>query len=100
MTVIATKRIVLVLGGGGLKGFAHIGVLRALAERGIEPSLLAGAGGRVCSGGGIIDNLPVTIASQGIDAVIAVDVGSARSRRGKTCSLMASVPYTRARRRP
>ena len=28
-----SKRIALVLGGGGLKGFAHIGVLRALAER-------------------------------------------------------------------
>ncbi len=36
------RRIALVLGGGGLKGFAHIGVLRALGERGIIPSLLAG----------------------------------------------------------
>ncbi|MBA2706427.1 MAG: patatin-like phospholipase family protein [Gemmatimonadaceae bacterium] len=35
-------RIALVLGGGGLKGFAHIGVLRALAERGIEPAVFAG----------------------------------------------------------
>jgi NTE family protein len=32
----------LVLGGGGLKGFAHIGVLRALGERGIKPALFAG----------------------------------------------------------
>ncbi len=30
------------LGGGGLKGFAHIGVLRALAERGIKPVVYAG----------------------------------------------------------
>ena len=30
------------LGGGGLKGFAHIGVLRALEERGIRPALYAG----------------------------------------------------------
>ena len=37
-----SKRIVLVLGGGGLKGFAHIGVLRALEERGIVPDLFAG----------------------------------------------------------
>lgn len=37
-----TKRIGLVLGGGGLKGFAHIGVLRALEERGIVPDMLAG----------------------------------------------------------
>ena len=35
-------RIALVFGGGGLKGFAHIGVLRALAERGIRPALVAG----------------------------------------------------------
>ncbi len=36
------KGVALVLGGGGLKGFAHIGVLRALAERGITPSVYAG----------------------------------------------------------
>lgn len=30
------------LGGGGLKGFAHIGVLRALEERGIRPAVVAG----------------------------------------------------------
>ena len=41
MTVLG-KRVALVLGGGGLKGFAHIGVLRALEERGIRPSLYAG----------------------------------------------------------
>jgi len=35
-------RIALVLGGGGLKGFAHIGVLQALTEWGIRPSLYAG----------------------------------------------------------
>jgi NTE family protein len=32
----------LVLGGGGLKGFAHIGVMRALVERGVQPSVFAG----------------------------------------------------------
>lgn len=36
------RRIALVLGGGGLKGFAHIGVLRALEELGIEPTVFAG----------------------------------------------------------
>ena len=35
-------RIALVLGGGGMKGFAHIGVLEALAEHGIKPTLYAG----------------------------------------------------------
>jgi NTE family protein len=32
----------LVFGGGGLKGFAHIGVLKALEERGVKPSVVAG----------------------------------------------------------
>ena len=36
------KRIALVLGGGGMKGFAHIGVLRALEERKIKPTVYAG----------------------------------------------------------
>ena len=36
------KRVALVLGGGGMKGFAHIGVLRALDERGIKPTVYAG----------------------------------------------------------
>ncbi|MEP6692625.1 MAG: patatin-like phospholipase family protein, partial [Gemmatimonadaceae bacterium] len=39
---IAPPRTALVLGGGGLKGFAHIGVLRALDERGIVPALYSG----------------------------------------------------------
>jgi len=38
----AGRKIALVLGGGGIKGFAHIGVLKALEERGIQPSLYAG----------------------------------------------------------
>jgi len=33
----------LVLSGGGLKGLAHIGVLRALDERGLVPSLVVGS---------------------------------------------------------
>jgi NTE family protein len=37
-----SRRVALVLGGGGLKGFAHIGVLRALAERSIVPDVYAG----------------------------------------------------------
>ena len=38
----AAPKIALVLGGGGMKGFAHIGVLKALQERGIKPSIIAG----------------------------------------------------------
>lgn len=36
------RRIAMVLGGGGMKGFAHIGALQALTERGIRPDLYAG----------------------------------------------------------
>src|ERR1043166_6778348 len=39
----------LVLGGGGLKGLAHIGVLDALEERGLVPSAIVG-----CSMGALI----------------------------------------------
>jgi NTE family protein len=39
----------LVLGGGGLKGLAHIGVLRALEERGMTPGAVIG-----CSMGALI----------------------------------------------
>src|SRR5215510_10729980 len=38
----APRRITLVLGGGGMKGFAHIGVMQALEERGITPTCYAG----------------------------------------------------------
>ena len=57
-----SRRIALVLGGGGLKGFAHIGVLRALAERGIVPDVYAGTsiGALIAAaylGGATIDEL-------------------------------------------
>src|SRR5687768_868619 len=39
---IGRAKIALVLGGGGMKGFAHIGVLKALEEHGIRPSVFAG----------------------------------------------------------
>ncbi|HEY7394931.1 MAG TPA: patatin-like phospholipase family protein [Gemmatimonadaceae bacterium] len=38
----APRRITLVLGGGGMKGFAHIGVMQALEERGVTPTAYAG----------------------------------------------------------
>src|SRR6056297_1858262 len=41
--------IVLVLGGGGARGLAHIGVLRALQEAGLRVRAIAG-----CSMGGIV----------------------------------------------
>nr|AEI30741.1 phospholipase patatin family [uncultured microorganism] len=35
-------RIALVLGAGGPRGYAHIGVLRVLEEAGVEPDLVVG----------------------------------------------------------
>ncbi|MGU5952078.1 patatin-like phospholipase family protein [Klebsiella pneumoniae] len=35
-------RISLVLGGGGLRGYAHIGVLQVLEDAGIEPDMVVG----------------------------------------------------------
>jgi NTE family protein len=43
MSAPVPARTALVLGGGGLKGFAHIGVLRALEERGVRPAVIAGS---------------------------------------------------------
>ena len=34
--------IALALGGGGLRGFAHLGVLRALEEAGVQPDIVVG----------------------------------------------------------
>jgi NTE family protein len=47
----ADRKIALVLGGGGLKGFAHIGVLAALQEKNIKPAVFAGTsiGSLICA---------------------------------------------------
>jgi NTE family protein len=42
----------LVLGGGGARGFAHVGVLKSLEKRGLKPVAIAG-----CSMGGIVGAL-------------------------------------------
>jgi predicted acylesterase/phospholipase RssA len=39
---VSGRAVGLVLGGGGARGFAHIGVLRALAESGIEVDVVGG----------------------------------------------------------
>lgn len=42
MPSAATPRLAVVLGGGGLRGYAHIGVLQALDEAGLRPDLVVG----------------------------------------------------------
>jgi NTE family protein len=41
--VIYSKRIGLVLSGGGVRGMAHIGLLKAMQEHGIEANVIAGS---------------------------------------------------------
>ncbi len=43
------RKVTLVLGGGGMRGLAHIGVLKALARRGVIPDEYVG-----CSGGALV----------------------------------------------
>ena len=45
-------KVALVLGGGGARGFAHIGVLKTLEEHNLEPVAIAG-----CSMGGLVGAL-------------------------------------------
>ncbi|MDX2194020.1 MAG: patatin-like phospholipase family protein [Gemmatimonadales bacterium] len=47
----AAPRTALVLSGGGAKGLAHVGVLHALARRGIRPDLIVGTSAGALVGG-------------------------------------------------
>ena len=49
---IPPPRIALVLGGGAAKGFAHIGVIKALESQGIHPDIIVGT-----SAGGVVGAL-------------------------------------------
>ena len=46
------KKIGMALSGGGARGIAHLGVLKALAEFGLRPDIIAGS-----SAGGIVGGL-------------------------------------------
>ncbi len=58
---MAKTKIGLALGGGAARGWAHIGVVRALAEAGIKPDIIVGTSiGAVvgaCHAGGHLDSL-------------------------------------------
>ena len=53
-------KIALVLGGGGLKGFAHIGVFRALHEMGIVPTVVAGTSIGALIGAAYARGMPIS----------------------------------------
>lgn len=52
LPVLNNKRFALVLGGGGAKGMAHIGVLEEFEKAGLKPDLIVG-----CSAGAIVGAL-------------------------------------------
>jgi len=45
----------IILGGGGARGFAHLGVLKALEEKGIKPDIISGASAGSIAGALIAD---------------------------------------------
>jgi predicted acylesterase/phospholipase RssA len=55
----------LVLGGGGARGFAHVGVLKSLEKRGLKPVAIAG-----CSMGGIVGALIAAGTGQGTALIV------------------------------
>lgn len=55
---LATKKIGLVLSGGGVKGIAHIGVIEALLQRDIEPQVVSGVSAGAIVGALYANNIP------------------------------------------
>jgi predicted acylesterase/phospholipase RssA/CRP-like cAMP-binding protein len=64
----------LVLGGGGARGFAHLGVLRALEEAGVPIDVVGGT-----SSGGLM----AALCAQGLDHHERVTVATALARSGR-----------------
>ncbi len=62
MTIWKRKRVGLALGGGGVRGFSHIGVLTALEQEAIAIDLIAGASAGALIGGAYAGGLSPGIA--------------------------------------
>ena len=64
-------KIGLALGGGSARGWAHIGVLRALNEAGIYPDIIAGTSiGAVVGGCYVAGELSALETTEGLDTMI------------------------------
>lgn len=62
-------RLAVVLGGGGLKGFAHLGAVRALAERGIRPATWAGTSIGALIAAAVAGGTPMRVLEETADAL-------------------------------
>jgi NTE family protein len=74
LSMSASPQFNLVMGGGGLKGLTHIGVLRALEERGLVPQAVIG-----CSMGALVaaawaSGMPISQMEDRALAVVRTDV--------------------------
>lgn len=47
---MAKYKIGLAMGGGGARGYAHLGVLKALEEKGIKPDIISGVSAGALAG--------------------------------------------------
>jgi NTE family protein len=65
--------VALALGGGGLRGFAHIGVLRALEEAGLRPDIVVGTSAGSVVGAAYASGMPVEAIRE---AALAIKVSS------------------------
>jgi NTE family protein len=63
---IAGKKIGLALGGGSARGMAHIGVFRALEERGIPIDMIAGSSAGALIGSAYAAGLPIDTIEQAV----------------------------------
>jgi NTE family protein len=52
-----SKKIGIALGGGGARGFAHLGIVKALLEKGIEPSHYSGVSAGAIAGALLADGM-------------------------------------------
>ena len=90
-------RFALVLGGGGTKGLAHIGVLRALEERGWAPDVIVGNSiGALIGAAWAVDfslpELEAVALSMTRHDVFAIARGEMAARRFRASSLYSSEP--------
>ena len=84
---VAPRRLAIVLGGGSARGFAHIGVIKALEAHGIQPDLIVGSSAGALVGafwaGGYTGSEMEALAQQVRDNdVIDLVAGTPQGRRG------------------
>jgi NTE family protein len=70
------KKIGLALGGGGARGFAHIGILKVLEREGIRPDVIVGTSVGSIVGGAIASGMTVNALEERADAFLESDLYS------------------------